>query len=82
MLNPPPQNTNQAGFLETLARSVFQIFAAIGGGGKPPTLFDLTDTPTTNPGWSTSSTVNMTAPDGYIKVNVGGQDVVIPYWNT
>lgn len=41
-----------------------------------------TDTPTVNPGWATSSTINMTAPDGYIKAYVGTQAVTIPYWNT
>jgi len=41
-----------------------------------------TDTPTTDPGWTSSSTVNMNAPDGYIKVWVGTQAAVIPYWNT
>lgn len=40
------------------------------------------DTPTADPGWATSSTVNMTAPDGYIKIYVGTQAVVVPYWNT
>ena len=42
----------------------------------------VTDTPTTDPGWATSSTVDMNAPDGYVKAYVGTQAVVIPYWNT
>jgi hypothetical protein len=45
-------------------------------------LTGVTDTPTTDPGWASSSTVNMNAPDGYIKMFVGTQAVVIPYWNT
>lgn len=42
----------------------------------------VTDVPTVDPGWATSSTVDMNAPDGYIKAYVGTQAVVIPYWNT
>jgi len=42
----------------------------------------VTDTPTSDPGWASSSTVDMTAPDGYIKAYVGTQAVVVPYWNT
>lgn len=42
----------------------------------------VTDTPTTDPGWASSDTVPMTAPNGYIKAYVGTQAVVIPYWNT
>lgn len=43
---------------------------------------DTEDTPTTDPGWASSSTVNMNAPDGYLRAYVGAQAVVIPYWNT
>lgn len=46
------------------------------------TITGVTDTPTFNPGWSTSNTVPMTAPDGYIKGYVGTQAVTIPFWNT
>ena len=41
-----------------------------------------TDTPTTDPGWVSSSSVNMNAPDGYIKFFVGTQAVTVPFWNT
>jgi hypothetical protein len=41
-----------------------------------------TDTPTTDPGWTASSTIDMNAPDGYIQAYVGAQAVVVPYWNT
>ena len=41
-----------------------------------------TDTPTTDPGWTTSSSSDMNAPDGYLKVYVGTQPVCIPYFNT
>ena len=44
--------------------------------------FDATDTPTTDPGWTTSSTVDMNAPDGYFHMSSGTQEVVVPYWNT
>lgn len=46
------------------------------------TFTGVTDTPTFNPGWSTSDTVPMTAPSGYIKGYVGTQAVTIPFWNT
>lgn len=45
-------------------------------------LTGVTDTPTADPGWATSSTADMNAPDGYIKMYVGTQAVVVPYWNT
>ncbi len=44
--------------------------------------FDLTDTPTTDPGWATSSSVDMNAPDGYFAFMNGTQNVVVPFWNT
>lgn len=46
------------------------------------TLTGITDTPTVNPGWGTSDTAPMNAPDGYIKDYVNNQAVVVPYWNT
>lgn len=46
------------------------------------TLTGDTDTPTTDPGWTTSSTVDMGAPDGYLKVYSGTQAVTVPFWNT
>lgn len=53
------------------------------GGVTGVTAFtNATDTPTTDPGWTSSSTVDMNAPDGYIKAYVGAQAVTIPYWNT
>jgi len=54
------------------------------GGGVASTnsITGATDTPTTDPGWTTSSSSDMNAPDGYIKAYVGTQAVVIPYWNT
>lgn len=42
----------------------------------------VTDTPTTDPGWTTSSTVDMNAPDSYIKIYIGTQAYVIPAWVT
>ena len=54
------------------------------GAGKASfnTLTGVTENPTTDPGWTTSSSVNMNAPDGYIKFYVGTQAVSVPYWNT
>lgn len=46
------------------------------------TLTGETDTPTSDPGWATSSTVDMSAPDGYLKLYSGTQAVVVPFWNT
>jgi len=63
-----------------------QTFTADGdvGSGTASTtrLTGVTDTPTTDPGWATSSTVNMNAPNGYLKLYVGTQAVTVPYWNT
>jgi len=53
-----------------------------GGIATQTSLTNATDTPTTDPGWTSSSTVNMNAPDGYIKMFVGTQAVTVPYWNT
>lgn len=65
-------------------RSAGVIIDADPGAGvaSTNTFTSVTDTPTTNPGWTTSSTVNMNAPDGYIKAYVGTQACVIPFWNT
>jgi hypothetical protein len=52
------------------------------GTASTNTITGVTDTPTTDPGWASSSTVDMNAPDGYIKAYVGTQAVVVPYWNT
>lgn len=60
-----------------------KIFADLGSGeASTTTLTNATDTPTTDPGWASSSTVNMNAPDGYIKIYVGTSAVVVPFWNT
>lgn len=53
-----------------------------GGEASMNSFTGSTDTPTADPGWASSSTVNMTAPNGYIKAYVGTQAVTIPYWNT
>lgn len=59
-----------------------QLSGDTGGVPSSNTITGVTDTPTTDPGWSTSSTTDMNAPDGYIKAYVGTQAVVIPFWNT
>lgn len=84
-LNPLPKNSQVPDFAESLLRSVRQIFFAIGGGGENagvPTIFAVEDTPTTDPGWTTSSSVDMNAPDTYVKINIDGTDYVIPAWTT
>lgn len=43
---------------------------------------DVADTPTVDPGWVTSSSVNMNAPDGYLKMYNGAQTITVPFWNT
>jgi len=53
-----------------------------GGEASTNTVTGSTDTPTSDPGWTTSDTSPMSAPDGYIKCFVGTQAVVVPYWNT
>lgn len=54
----------------------------IAGVASTNTLTGVTDTPTTEPGWAASDTAPMNPPDGYIKMYVGTQAVVVPYWNT
>jgi len=79
-------NTNPSEQFDVTGLSRAQTFTADGdpGSGSASTTryTGVTDTPTTNPGWATSSTVNMNAPDGYMKMYVGTQAVVVPYWNT
>ena len=67
------QETAQRGFFNDLTKSLYQIFDYLNKG---------TDTPATDPGWSTSSTVDMNTPDGYMKFVIEGQEVVVPFWNT
>ena len=59
-----------------------RIAGDVGGQASHNSFTGATDTPTSDPGWATSSTTNMSAPDGYIKAYVGTQAVVLPYWNT
>lgn len=54
----------------------------IAGVASTNTLTGVTDTPTTEPGWAASDTAPMNPPDGYMKMYVGTQAVVVPYWNT
>jgi len=56
--------------------------ADIAGLASTNTITGVTDTPTTDPGWATSSSVDMNAPDGYIKGYNGTQAITIPFWNT
>jgi len=89
-LNPPPQqipktilsDTSARKFFTQLLRSVYQIWYSIGGQSGIPTIFQVTDTPTVDPGWSTSSTVDMNPPSGYIKILVDGDEKVIPFFDT
>ena len=59
-----------------------QLYGDTAGIASTTTYTGVTDTPTTDPGWTSSSTLDMNAPDGYAKAYVGTQAVVIPYWNT
>lgn len=67
---------------DTVQAGTLRLTADNGGAKTTITVTGVTDTPTTDPGWTTSSTINMNAPNGYIKAYVGSQAVVIPYWNT
>jgi hypothetical protein len=69
-------------FADTVRVPSLHLDADVAGIASTNTITGATDTPTADPGWASSSTVNMTAPDGYIKAYVGTQAVVIPYWNT
>lgn len=82
IINPPPQNEKTPDFLKRLIDSVYTIFSAVGGQDGVPRLFRTEGTPAVNPGWATSSSVDMTAPDGYLEVyNKDGTLVQVPYWN-
>lgn len=75
--------TGQVDFGDTCRAAGFISDADPGSGvASTVTYTSATDTPTTDPGWTTSSTVNMNAPDGYVKGYVGTQAVVFAYWNT
>jgi len=41
----------------------------------------VTTTPITDPGWLTSSTIDMNEPDGYLKFIVNGIRAAVPFWN-
>lgn len=86
VINPPPQNIPQEmrnDFIQRLVNCISTIFSAVGGKDGVPRIFRVADTPTSDPGWASSSTVNMTPPDGYLKAkDASGNDVVIPFWNT
>ena len=59
-----------------------RITGDVGGESSSNSITGATDTPSSDPGWSSSSSSDMNAPDGYIKAYVGTQAVVLPYWNT
>jgi len=92
ILPTPPDLTGEAPVKEKLAQVqtfLHDLIAALSSfdfipEGRVKSILDTntTDTPTTDPGWTTSSTVNMTAPDGYIQALVNGALVVMPYWDT
>ncbi|NQZ14312.1 MAG: hypothetical protein HRT94_05765 [Alphaproteobacteria bacterium] len=77
-LNPPPQivphgiDKSLSGFVQNLVRSVYQIFDAVGGGSGIPKIFNVTGTP---------SSYDADTPDGYIKINLNGEEKLIPYWD-
>lgn len=56
---------------------------SISGGtiSTPVDIYRAEGTPVVNPGWTSSSTVNMNAPDGYASFTTeDGTPVVVPYW--
>ena len=60
----------------------FRVTADWSGQAGSNTFTGEVDTPTSDPGWASSSTVNMTAPGAYIKIYIGTQAYVIPAWVT
>jgi hypothetical protein len=50
------------------------------GVNSKTTLTGVTESPATDPGWTLSSSTDMTAPDGYAKGYIGTLPVVFPYW--
>ncbi len=89
-INPPPQNVPQGiigdfkarEFFTSLKNAVSTIFFALGGQDGVPKIFRKIDTPTNDPGWSASASVNMTPPDKYVRVTVDGINYVLPLWIT
>ncbi len=56
---------------------------SISGGtiSTPVDIYRAEGAPVVNPGWTTSSTINMNAPDGYLSFTTEeGTSVVVPYW--
>jgi hypothetical protein len=68
--------------LDDAGAMTVQSLVVAAGTVSSNTLTGETDTPTVDPGWTSSSTVDMYAPDGYIKMLAGTQVIVIPFWNT
>jgi hypothetical protein len=82
VINPRVVGTGLLDVLAPVKCDSIHLDSDITGVASTNTITGATDTPTTDPGWSTSSSVDMNAPDGYIKAYVGTQAVVLPYWNT
>ena len=88
-LNPPPQRVPKnilqdketRNFFKLFLRSLYQIWYAIGGQNGVPTIFQVTGTPAIDPGFSSSSTIDMNDPDGFYKITVDGIERFVPFWD-
>ncbi len=89
-LSPPPekipkklqQDFELNEFYKKLKGSLRTMFSALGGDSEGvATALDQEGVPSLSIGWESSSTSNMAAPSGYIKISIQGNIKVIPYWD-
>ena len=82
LINPKLVGSGLVNVLSELRCDSIVMDSDVSGGAGTNTITGSTDTPTTDPGWTSSSTVDMNAPDAYIKAYNGTQAIAIPFWNT
>ncbi len=76
------RNAADDGWLDVLTLVLKAIAdPASGEAGTVIITNDGAESPGADPGWATSSSVDMTPPDGYIRAYVGTTAVVSPYWD-
>ena len=76
------EDENYFDFEDTVRAPSIHLDNDVAGLATTTTFTGVTDTPTADPGWAASSTIDMTVPDAYIKIYIGTQAYVIPAWLT